>query len=84
MKLDPAIIELDLHGLRTQEAIAKIEKAVEQAGRGTYRIRLIHGYHGGTRIKEAIVEEFSYGRNDRVKRIVPGSNEGITELILRD
>lgn len=31
-----------------------------------------------------IREEYSYGREPRVKRIINGSNEGITDLVLRD
>ena len=78
------VIEVDLHGLRVEEAIKRAESEVKKASSGVYIIRLIHGYHGGTRIRDAIEEEFSYGRNTKVKRIRQGSNPGITELILRE
>ncbi len=78
------IIEIDVHGLNVEEAVAKVAAAVQAAGNSTYRIRVIHGYHGGTRIRSGIREEFSYGREPRVKRIEMGSNQGITELILRE
>lgn len=78
------IIEIDVHGLNVEEAVAKVAAAVQGAGNSTYRIRVIHGYHGGTRIRSGIREEFSYGREPRVKRIEMGSNQGITELILRE
>lgn len=78
------VIEVDLHGLRVEEAIKKTESEVKKASSGVYTIRLIHGYHGGTRIRDAIEEEFSYGRNEKVKRIKQGSNPGITELVLRE
>ncbi len=78
------VIEVDLHGLRVEEAIKKAESEVKKASSGVYIIRLIHGYHGGTRIRDAIEEEFSYGRNEKVKRIKQGSNPGITELVLRE
>ena len=78
------IIEIDVHGLNVEEAVAKVVAAVQGAGNSTYRIRVIHGYHGGTRIRSGIREEFSYGRELRVKRIEMGSNQGITELILRE
>lgn len=55
-----------------------------KASGSVYIIRLIHGYHGGTRIREALVDEFSYGRDSKVKRIKQGNNSGITELILRE
>ena len=80
---DP-IIEIDVHGLKVEEAIKAVQKKVEQAGNGTYRVRIIYGYRGGVRIRTAIREEFSYGREPKVKRVVMGDNEGITELILKE
>ncbi len=84
MSLNAAIIEVDVHGLTADSAVRTVVKKVHDAGSGVYRVRVIHGYHGGTRIKEAIWDEFSYGRQPKVKRIQMGSNEGITELILRE
>ena len=78
------IIEIDVHGMRTQEAVAVLSKQVQEAGSAVYKIRVIHGYNGGTRIRAAIREEFSYGREPKVKRVAMGANEGITELILRE
>ena len=78
------IIEFDVHGMRTEEAVAAIQKKVDQAGSAVYKIRVIHGFNGGTRIRSAIREEFSYGREPKVKRVAMGTNEGITELILRE
>lgn len=78
------IVEIDVHGLRTEEAVRAISGRVRQAGSGVYRVRVIHGYHGGTRIRSSIREEFGYGREEKVKRIEMGMNEGITELVLRE
>lgn len=78
------IIELDVHGMNTEEAVQAARKAVYQAGSSVYRIRIIHGYHGGTRIRSGIREEFSYGREQKVIRIEMGTNQGITELVLRE
>ena len=82
--LSSAVIEIDLHGLRTDEAIRKVKNEVNKAPRSVYTVRVIHGYHGGTSIRSAIMDEFSYGRNDKVIRVKPGSNPGITELVLRE
>ena len=82
--INSPIIEFDVHGMRTEEAVAAVQKKVEQAGNAVYKIRVIHGYNGDTRIRSAIREEFSYGRKPKVKRITMGANEGITELILRE
>ncbi|MCR5234382.1 MAG: hypothetical protein K6E53_10810 [Lachnospiraceae bacterium] len=70
--------------MRTEDAVRKAKSEVNKASGSVYIIRLIHGYHGGTRIREAIKDEFSYGREKKVKSIRQGSNPGITELILRE
>lgn len=82
--MSAGIIEVDTHGLSSIQAKSQIEKQIEQAGGSVYRIRVIHGFHGGTGIKEMMIEEFSYGRNEKVIRIQPGINPGITELVLRE
>ena len=84
MNISPGIIEVDLHGLNVEDALKKVNSVVSKADKSVYIVRAIHGYRSGTRIKEAIVDEFSYGRNPRVKSIRPGMNQGITELVLRD
>lgn len=78
------IIEIDVHGLNVEEAVKAVANQVSHAGKSVYRIRVIHGYHGGTRIRSVIREEFSYGREPKVKRIEMGQNQGITELVLRE
>ena len=84
MNLTSGIIEVDLHGLRVEEAVKRAKSEVNKASGSVYIIRLIHGYHGGTGIRSAIMDEFSYGRDDKVKRVKPGNNPGITELVLRE
>lgn len=78
------IIEINVHGKNVEEAIREIKKYLDSAGAGIYRIRVIHGFHGGTRIKDSIWDEFSYEREPKIKRITMGDNPGITELILRE
>lgn len=78
------IVELDVHGMNGEQAKAAIEKKICGAGSAVYRIRVIHGFHGGTRLRAMIREEFGYGREPKVKRIEMGNNQGITELVLRE
>ena len=66
------IIKIDVHGKNTEEA------------KSICRIRVIHGYNGGTRIRSMLREEYGYGREPAVKRIEMGDNQGITELVLRE
>lgn len=82
--VQPAIIEIDVHGCTVDQAITKIEQTLAKAGNSVYRIRVIHGYNGGTRIRDGIQRELGHGLEPRIKRITPGFNQGITELILRE
>ena len=76
------IIDIDLHGLFQEEAIKVIDKALKSADSSTYQIRLIHGYHRGTSLKNMILDEYKY--DPKVLRIQPGDNQGVTILILRE
>ena len=78
------IIEIDVHGKNVESAIEEIRKNLDHAKTGVYRIGISHGFHGGTRIRDGIWDEFSYGREPKVKRIIMGDNQGITELVLRE
>ena len=80
--MNEPFIKIDLHGMRIYEAEKTLEKAVASAGPGTYRIQVIHGYNRGTGLRDMIYDSFRY--NEKVKRIIPGENPGITELVLRE
>jgi len=82
--MEQPIIEIDVHGCTAEQAVQQVGRAVKAAGSGVYRIRVIHGYHGGTRIRDAVYRELGYGLEPRIKRIAAGSNQGITELVLRE
>ena len=56
------IIEINVHGKNVEQAIIEIRKSLDSAKADVYRIRVIHGYHGGTRIRDGIWDEFDYGR----------------------
>ncbi|MBR2258327.1 MAG: Smr/MutS family protein [Blautia sp.] len=75
-------IDLDLHGLRQDEAIKEIDKALARADYTTYQIRIVHGYHRGTSLRSMIQQEYRY--HEKIKRIIPGDNPGITLLILKE
>ena len=82
--LQAPIIELDVHGMTVDEAISKIEEVICRADRGTYRIKVIHGFNRGNNIQKAVYREIGHGLNPKVLRIIGGDNQGITELILRE
>ena len=80
--MTPGILELDLHGKNTYQAKVALEAALRRAGAGTYRIRIIHGYHGGTVLRDMVRRE--YGAHPRGKRVEGGFDPGITDLVLRE
>ena len=80
--MSEAFVKIDLHGLRQEEAMKVIGKAIASAGPTTYQIQLIHGYHRGTNLRTMIKEWYQY--DPKVKRIMPGDNPGITILVLRE
>ena len=75
-------IRIDLHGMRQEEAQQVIDKALASAGPGTYQLQLIHGYHRGTNLRTMIKDWYQY--EEKVKRIIPGDNPGITILVLKE
>lgn len=76
------ILELDLHGMNTYQAKIAIDSQLRRAKQGVYRIRLIHGYHGGTALRDMIRE--TYRHHPRVLRVELGLNPGETDLVLRE
>ena len=82
MAVNEAFIKIDLHGMHREDAEKTVEKAFASAGPNTYQIQIVHGFNRGTSLKDMIYEEF---RSDkRVKRIMPGENQGVTVLVLKD
>ena len=75
------VVELDLHGMNTYQAQIAVDAALRRAGAGTYRLRLIHGYHGGTALKQMITVQ--YGCHPKVLRLHV-SSPGSTDLVLRE
>ncbi|MCI2058994.1 MAG: Smr/MutS family protein [Oscillibacter sp.] len=80
--MTPGVITADLHGKSVCQAKTAVDALLRRAPRGTYRIRLIHGFHCGTALREALREE--YAGHPRVLRMESSPDGGATELILRE
>ena len=80
--MSEASVKIDLDGLRQEEAIKVIDKAIAAAGPATYHLQLIHGYNRGTSLRSMIYDWYKY--EPKVKRIMPGDNPGITVLVLKE
>ena len=79
--MNDAIRELDVHGMTLYQARIAIDAALRRA-KGVYRLRVIHGYHGGTALRDGIRKH--YAANKAVLRVELGLNPGETDLVLRD
>ena len=73
------IVEIDLHGKNVYQARLTIDAALRRARNGTYRLRIIHGYQGGTALRDMVRQEYA----GRVARVVI-LDQGHTDLVLRE
>ncbi len=81
-KPSAGITEIDIHGLNKYQAKILIESRLKSAPKSTYRLRIIHGYHGGTELQHMVRKEL--GANKKVLRVEMGLNPGETDLVLRE
>lgn len=72
-------VEIDLHGMRKDEAVFRLEKYLDFAPDDIERVTVIHGFNGGTVLRDA-VRDFSH---KRVKQIFKGLTDGQTVFILK-
>lgn len=80
--MNAGILELDLHGCTVYQAEIALNAALKRAKAGTYRIRVIHGSHGGTALRDMIRKNFAH--HPKVLRLEIGLNQGQTDLVLRE
>ncbi len=81
MREQPGILTVDLHGKNIYQARVTVNAMLRRAGGGVYRLRLVHGRHGGTALRDFIREE--YAGHPRVCRLVLSPDGGATDLVLR-
>ena len=77
-----AVLELDAHGMTKVQLQIAVDAKLRRAGSGVYRIRVIHGYHNGTALRDELRR--LYAQHPKVRRIELGLNPGVTELVLRE
>ena len=80
--MNPGTVIADLHGKNKYQAKVTVDALLRRAGGSTYRLRLIHGYHGGTALRNMLRKEFA--GHKKVLRIELGLNQGSTDLVLRE
>lgn len=79
--MNESIVEIDVHNMTLYQAKIAIDAKLKRA-KGAYRVRVIHGYHSGTVLRDAIRRD--YAKHPQVKRIELGLNMGETDLVLRE
>ncbi len=77
-----SFMEIDVHNMTRSQAITAIDARLRRADASVYRLRVIHGFHGGTVLRDAV--RAHYRGHPKVKRIEIGLNQGETDLILRE
>lgn len=80
--MSAGIVEIDIHGMNCSQAKVCLQAALRRAKAGTYRIRVIHGFHGGTQLQELVRREIA--KDPKVIRTEVGLNQGQTDLVLRE
>ncbi len=78
-----AIVTVDVHGMDKRQAKIFIDSKLKQAGSGVYRLRIVHGYHGGTELRTMVRKVYKAGAS-KVIRVEFGLNPGETDLVLRE
>ena len=76
------IQEVDIHGMTKYQAKVCLESKLKRMGGGVYCLRVIHGFHGGTELRDLVRREIA--KNPKVKRVEVGLNQGQTDLILKE
>ena len=76
------ILEINVHGMTKLQAQTAIDARLRHCPGSVYRLRIIHGYHGGTVIRDMV--RTRYAGKGRVLRMELGLNPGETDLILRE
>ena len=80
--MQSGIIEIDIHGMNQFQAKTTINATLKKATSNVYTIRIIHGYHNGTALRDMLRRE--YRSHPRILRVELTMNPGITEFILRE
>ena len=77
-----AFEEIDVHSMTRDQAKIAIDAKLRRCKGDVYTLRVIHGYHGGTAIRDMVRSH--YKNNPGIIRIEFGLNQGETDLILRE
>ncbi len=58
MFMQQGLLELDIHGMNKHQAKVFIDSRLRRADTSVYRVRIIHGYRGGTELRDMVRLEY--------------------------
>lgn len=80
--MNTGILELDIHGMTKYQAKVYLDSQLKKVKHDIYRLRVIHGYQGGTQLRDMVRKE--YAHHPGILRVEIGLNQGSTDLVLRE
>lgn len=82
--LQSGIIELDVHSMNRAQAKTYIDSQLKRAKKDIYQIKVIHGYRGGTAIRDMVRKTYRESSEGcaRGTAIESGRNESDIEGVL--
>ena len=75
--LQSGIIELDVHSMNRAQAKTYIDSQLKRAKKDIYQIKVIHGYRGGTAIRDMVRK--TYRNHPKVVRVEQKRKENSAE-----
>lgn len=73
-------MEVDIHGMRPEEAKRQLEFLLTRADKGTREMVVIHGYSHGRVLKDMVRAEL---KHPRISCKLPSLNNGQTRILLK-
>lgn len=80
--MQAGIIEVDVHDMNRAQAKTYIDSRLKRAKKDVYQIKVIHGYRGGTAIRDMVRK--TYKNHPKVIRVELPLNPGETILVLKE
>ena len=74
------VVELDFHNMLVKDAQRELTSYLSHAPDSVREVRVVHGYHGGTALRDMIRYHFHH---PRIKTKMIALNPGETRLILK-
>ena len=75
-----AVVEVDIHGLRAEDAEYRLRHLIDNAGSDVTEIVVIHGYNRGQTLRDMVWNTLSH---PRIQTRLKSLNEGKSRILLK-